>query len=214
MLAQLSGGQRQHVAHDLIHTHEGFCGRSSLEQRWDSGQNLSAANAVPQNSLQGLSSFGQIWRIGCEPVQPRIGAGDNTGQRLVDFVGDRGCQLPHSRDSGNPLQFCPRLLQGRLTAADSLFGKLMFRDIHVRADVLNWLSARAEDGMSNNVDMSNGSVGSDYSELLVVVLPFMHCIKVLLAGPVTVLWMDPLKDHRTVRRRLLWIEAPNPVSFF
>src|SRR6266516_4184225 len=68
--------------------------------------------------------------------------------------------------------------------------------------------------MSNNVDMSNRSVGSDYSELLVVVLPFMHCIKVLLARPVTVLWMDPLKDHRTVRRRLLWIEAPNPISFF
>src|SRR6266581_3978428 len=114
MLAQLSGGQRQHVAHDLIHTHQGFCGRSSLEQRSDSGQNLSAAYAVPQNSLQGLSNFRQIWRISCEPVQPRIGASDNTGKRLIDFMGDGGCQFPHRGDTGNPLQFGPRLLQGRL----------------------------------------------------------------------------------------------------
>src|SRR6266699_2227077 len=186
MLAQLPGGQRQHVAHDLIHTHQGFCGRSSLEQRSDSGQNLSAANAVPQNSLQSLSSFGQIWRISCEPVQARIGAGDNTGQGLIDFVGDGGCQLPHSGDTGNPLQFGPRLLQGRLRT-------LALGDIDYSTHEFTQVPGWVEDRMAYNVNVSDAFVRMNDSvvqfEIGLVVDGFLESFP----GPGLIVHMNSLK---------------------
>src|SRR5262245_15250430 len=154
MPPQLSGRQRQHITCDLIHTYQRFGGRSSLEQRSDSGQNLAAASTVPPYSLQGLSSLGEVWWIGCEPIQPGIGACDYTSERLIDFVRDGGCQLAHRGDSANRLQFRPGLVKGRLSA-------LALSDVNHSTSVLNEIAGRAENRMTSAVDVPDGSTRMD-----------------------------------------------------
>src|SRR5262249_26792312 len=78
------------------------------------------------------------------------GARDNAGERLIDFVRDGGCQLAHRSDSGNPLQFRPGLLKGRLSA-------LALSDVDHSTGVLNEIAGRAENRMTSAVDVPHGA---------------------------------------------------------
>src|SRR5262245_23772470 len=79
-----------------------------------------------------------------------IGARHNTRERLVDLVGDGGCQLAHHSDSANQLQFCPRLLKGRLSA-------LALSDVDHGAHKFNEMAGRAQNRMTHDVNVPDGA---------------------------------------------------------
>ena len=49
--------------------------------------------------------------LAAEPAQAGIGIGDHGGERLVDFMGNRGRQLPHRRDAIDVRELRLRLTQ-------------------------------------------------------------------------------------------------------
>jgi hypothetical protein len=59
--------------------------------------NVAGPIAVLDDLIEGVLNFLQIGRPVAKPAQSRIGVGDHAGDRLVDFMRNRGRKLPHGR---------------------------------------------------------------------------------------------------------------------
>ncbi len=68
--------------------------------------------AVLDDMVERLPTLLQIGRLGAKPAQSGVCVGDRRGERLVDFMGNRGCQLPHRRDAIDVRELHLRLAQG------------------------------------------------------------------------------------------------------
>jgi hypothetical protein len=59
--------------------------------------------SIANNAANRFAGFGEVRRIPRQPAQAGVGISDYCGQRLIDFVRDRGGQLSergHPRDVG------------------------------------------------------------------------------------------------------------------
>jgi len=72
---------------------------------------LACRMGVPDDALDGGSHVVPAWRLEGEQSQANLAVGDDRGDRLINFVGDRGCQLSHSHHAGDVREFRLRLLQ-------------------------------------------------------------------------------------------------------
>jgi hypothetical protein len=51
------------------------------------------------DTAEGLPDLAQVRRLGAKPTQGGMRIGDDRGDRLIDFVGNRGREVPHGTDA-------------------------------------------------------------------------------------------------------------------
>src|SRR5271165_103393 len=117
------------------------------------------------NSDSGRAGPFQLRRIMCEPTQAGIGACDCGGNGLVYFMCKRTGQLTKHGHAVDVRELCLQLAQPLAL----LFGASSLRNIDVRADDFNRLSARTEDWMDDGLDVSNAPIGQNDPEFADVV---------------------------------------------
>src|SRR5271169_1096102 len=80
----------------------------------NAADNLAGSSAVPHDTPERLPDFVETRRFCAEPTQARIGVGDDRGNRLIDFVRDRGGHLPQQHDPIEAREIGLGLLQSLL----------------------------------------------------------------------------------------------------
>ena len=115
--------------------------------------------------VESLTTLEAAWRassisglIARKPAQAGIGVGDRCGNGLIYLVSQRGGQFAHG---GYPVH----VREVRLRLAQLFFSALAVRHIRVRTNDFNKLSASAQHGMPQAVDVSNCSIRQHDSEL-------------------------------------------------
>ena len=68
-----------------------------LDHAADPANHLAGSLAVLDDTIERLLDLGEIRRLRSQPAQGRLSVGDDRGNRLVDFMGDRGRELAHCR---------------------------------------------------------------------------------------------------------------------
>jgi hypothetical protein len=69
-------------------------------------RNIGGPLAVADNAIDRLPGLFQIWRLTGEPAYSVLGIQKRGSDRLVDFVGNVGCELAHCRDPVRVHQLC------------------------------------------------------------------------------------------------------------
>src|SRR5207244_2086405 len=75
-------------------------------------QDVRGAIALLDGATERKVHLVQFWRFGAQPVQGGLGISVSRRDRLHDFVGYRGRQLPHRPDAIDMREFRLRLAQG------------------------------------------------------------------------------------------------------
>src|SRR3546814_15657320 len=83
-----------------------------LDESTDAADDLGRTPSVLDGTTKRLPDLVQIWRLGTQPAQGRLGIGDSRPERLHDLMRNRGCQLSHGGDPLNMGKIRPRLTQG------------------------------------------------------------------------------------------------------
>src|SRR5271166_370948 len=99
MLDRFGASKLDHFADCRIDVQALVASRSFLDVIADPSDDGPCPAAVPDNAAKRLADLVQIRRLGAQPAQPRLGVGERSGDRLVDFMGDRGRELPHCCDT-------------------------------------------------------------------------------------------------------------------
>jgi hypothetical protein len=94
---QLTPHQGDDLANDVIDVERRSLGVGLYRQRADTLDHLHRPIAIVDDPLQGATRFNQVGSSAIEPAQAGLGVGDDCGERLVHFVGDRGSQLSQRR---------------------------------------------------------------------------------------------------------------------
>ena len=114
MPLHLGLGQSEDFADRLIDVQQVSARRDFLYERTNAADNLAGASAVPDDAAERLSDFVEIRLSRAKPTQARIGVGDYRGNRLVDFVRDRGRHLSQQHYPIETLEIGLGLLQSLL----------------------------------------------------------------------------------------------------
>src|SRR5215470_17595659 len=131
--------QRDHVTYYLVDVEPIFLKRSLFNQGANSRDDFARSLSVIHHKGNRIPRFFQVLCI--EPAQTCVGIVDECAERLIDFMGDRGCHLSQGRH--------PRdMSQLHLRRAKCFFGALAFDELaYLAADgshhveqLLVWLS--------------------------------------------------------------------------
>jgi len=101
MADQLTLHQRDGLPHDVIDVERHLLKAGLVRERPDAPDHLACPIAVVDNPFHRAARCVQVGSFAAEPAQTGLGVGDDGGERLVDFMGDRGGQLTqgcHARD--------------------------------------------------------------------------------------------------------------------
>ncbi len=82
-----------------------------LDEGADPADDVAGSFAVLDDIGKRLPGLLQIGWLGAKPAQGGMGIGDCRRDRLVDFMGNRGHQLPHRRDAIDVRELRLRLAQ-------------------------------------------------------------------------------------------------------
>src|SRR5271163_3842733 len=122
MSINLPANQRDDLVDELIDIELCSFERSFLGEPAGAGNHVARAPRAADHLFDRASRLIESRRLKVEPSQARVAIGDDASERLVDFVRDRGRQLPQGRQ--------PRGV-GELSLRDPqrLFGALAFGDV-------------------------------------------------------------------------------------
>ena len=97
--------------------------RCISRHRADAGNDLAGAVSVPDHAVDRVSCPVEVRLYARKPAAARIAAGDDGGQRLIDFMGYGSSQFAHRGQPRHPCQLGARY-------PERLFGLLLLRDIN------------------------------------------------------------------------------------
>jgi hypothetical protein len=87
------------LANGLVDVQAVSACRRFLDECPNASDDFPGAFAVSDDASARLSGLLQLWRPRAEPAQTRAGIGDDRGDRLIDFMSNRGRELPHRCDA-------------------------------------------------------------------------------------------------------------------
>jgi len=73
--------------------------RRILDQRADPAEDFTGPATLLDDGIDRLASFVENRWLDVKPAQSGIRVGDHRANRLIDFMGDRGRELSHGRDT-------------------------------------------------------------------------------------------------------------------
>ncbi len=110
--------------------------RGLLDEGAYAADDLAGSIAVLDDRIEGLPDLLEIRGLHGEPAQSGVGVGDHRGNRLVDFMGNRGRQLPHRRDAIGVRERHLRFAVSPLALAQVLLRLLALGQIEHEGDAL------------------------------------------------------------------------------
>src|SRR4029453_4658173 len=137
-----------HFTYDLVDVEPIFLGRSLFNQGANAGDDFARSLSVIHHKGNRIPRFFRVFCI--EPAQTGAGIVDECAERLIDFMGNRGSHLSQGPPPRDSRQFV-------LRSAKGFFGALAFSDVNHSTGVLNEIAARAENRMTNAVNVPDGA---------------------------------------------------------
>jgi hypothetical protein len=129
MADQLTLYQRDGLPHDVIDVERYLLEASLGRERPDPPDHLACPIAVGDNPFHRAARRVHVGSSAAEPAQTGLGVGDDGGERLVHFMGDRGHQLAHRRDAVGVREFQLRLTVSLLVFASFCLNPLALSQI-------------------------------------------------------------------------------------
>ena len=129
VLHRFAAGELNHFADRRVEVHAVLLGRRLPHEGTDAGDNVAGSLAGLNDTIERLPHLLEIRRPSLQPAQSGLGVGDRCGDRLFDFMSDRGCELAHGGDA-------VRVRQLHLHLAQRLFGPLALGQIEYETDAL------------------------------------------------------------------------------
>src|SRR5712671_6275949 len=91
---QLGSGQGGGVGDRLVHVQPVAAWRHLVNEAANPCDDFAGSIAIPDDTAERLPGLAQVRRLSAKPPQGGIGIGDDRSDRLIDFVGNRGCEVP------------------------------------------------------------------------------------------------------------------------
>jgi len=98
-----------------------------VRERPDAPDHLTRPNCVVYYPFHGAARCVQVRSSAVEPAQTGLGVGDDGGERLVHFMGDRGCNFPERRDARYVCEIRLRLTKRFFGALSARTGRQSMR---------------------------------------------------------------------------------------
>src|SRR5260370_22222621 len=114
----LVAGQGGGVEDHLVHVERVVARGYLFNEAADPSDDVARSIAVLDDTPESLPDFTHVGRLRANPTQGGLGRGDDRGDRLIDFVGNRRREVPHGADA----------VTGRKRQRASLLG---FKQAHV-----------------------------------------------------------------------------------
>src|SRR5260370_13514530 len=121
MAEQLTLHQGDNLLDDVIEVERRRLRVGLFRERTDATDHLSRPLGALDDVLSGATRFVQVGSFAVEPAQASLGVGDDGGERLVYFMGDRCGQLAQGRRACGMGEICLRF-------AKSLLGPIALDD--------------------------------------------------------------------------------------
>ena len=99
MPEQLAPGQGGGVEDRLVDVQRLVPWWHLFDEAANPADDVTRSLAVLDDTAEGLPDLAEVRRLGTKPTQGGIGSGDDRGDRLSDFVGNRGREVPHGGDA-------------------------------------------------------------------------------------------------------------------
>jgi hypothetical protein len=97
VLRRFAARQHGDLADHVVDLEALFARRRFPDEAANPADHLTGSIAVANDTIEGLLGLAQLWRLRSHPTQGRLGVGDDSADRLVDFMGDRRRELAHCR---------------------------------------------------------------------------------------------------------------------
>src|SRR4029077_4553745 len=156
------------LGHDLIDIEWRHLRIGLLNQSADASNYLTRPMAVPNDPLNGGVGFIEIGNFAIEPAQACLRVSDYGAKRLVDFVSNRGGQLPQARHTHHVREFRPGVLKLELRQPDGSHVHHTSNEIHI-ADFTSH-------GPAHDADVFDGPVRQPQTMFKIKVLPIICCV--------------------------------------
>ena len=116
--------QRKNFPHGVIQVQLFSGRRSPFCQCPDTGDHVTGSLAIANDIADRFTDFVHIRHVSGQPAQARAAVAHYTGQRLVDFMRDRGGQFPHHAHAVDVREICLDC-----AASHAFFGTLAIFDV-------------------------------------------------------------------------------------
>src|SRR6516225_243954 len=136
VLRDFATGQADDLEDRFVDVHVFFMERCFFEKRAHPADDLADSIAVSKDTIERLPGLLQIWRFFAQPAQRGSGIVDRCCDRLVDFMGNRGRELPHRRDAIRMRQLHLCLVVAPLALAQAFLGTFAFGQIEHECEAL------------------------------------------------------------------------------
>ena len=111
VLYRLATRQSNDLANRFIDIEGILPRRRLLDESTDPADDVDGSIAFSDGMTERFPDLRQMRWLGVQPVQSRLGIVDPRRNRLHDFMGNRGRQLPHRRDAIDVREFRLRFVQ-------------------------------------------------------------------------------------------------------
>ena len=152
--------QRDHVADDAVDVHRRLLRLGFRRELADPLNDLPGPVAVLRDAVEGAANPLEVGIRRGQPVQRRVGIGDDGGQRLIDLVSDRRDQLPQRGDTGHVRELHLRVAVSLLAVAQFLLGPLALGDVPGDAAVAGKPVLGIEHRLATDGHEAKGAVGA------------------------------------------------------
>ena len=109
--AHLAFGQGDDLPDNVVDRKPHFLWLGFPHERANPRDHLARSVPIPDHAPHRFPCLIEVRRIAGEPAQAGIAVRDDGGERLIDFMGDGGRQLPHGHHPREMRQFRLRLVQ-------------------------------------------------------------------------------------------------------
>ena len=184
---QLMLHEADDLVDDFIDVERRFPIGGLVHERADALDHFARPIAVLDDRLQGAARFVQVGRVAVEPAQACGGVGDDGGERLVHFMGDRRGEFAQRRHARDMREVRLRFMQLR-------FGPPAGGNVRHGSDKFD-LARRICYGMRGGMDMFDRAVRHQQSISMLEVLPVAGRAVDGLFHARTIFWMNALKDR-------------------
>jgi hypothetical protein len=208
VLGDRASPQYDHLIDRVIETKAGLSRGRSPDVITDPVDDLSGSIGVGHDTGKRFPDLAQLGRLPVQKIHGRSGVVARGGDRLHDFVGQRGGLFSHDPEAIHVREIGLQLAQSLVL----LLRALALRHIDVCTDNLDEVPARGENMMANCFNMFDGSIGEHDSEIDRVGSFLVQRLFSLVEHPASVAWMDPSAHGFAVRETLRRIKPPNSVT--
>src|SRR6202162_5540260 len=149
MADQLTLHQRDGLPHDVIDVERHLLKAGLVRERPDAPDHLTRPIAVVDNPFQRSARCVRVGSSAAEPAQTGLGVGDDTGERLVHFMGDRCRQFAQGCYARYVCELHLSIAEALFAGAQPFFRSLAVGHVDDKGNTFIWFPLEKRAGDQN-----------------------------------------------------------------